>query len=339
MRVPLRIASSLLLFVAPLCAQSPRREPAALKDLVPAGDSLASQGLQFDASFAQRGIEYLRSGDAAILRELANSAAAAHLLNHARNFDYDVPKESTDALVADLLVPAEKHRDRIGGCEKIIQYFYGPMLRDPRWILDTLRYLPEEFRFRGALFLTYGYDIGVAFGSNASLNCTHRRFEEHPSELLYYAIHELHHVGFMAYQPPPKLADLKTCADVLALVRYSTQLEGMAVLAAYQRRSDERALAVDPDYVALADEQRMQRDEASYFEDVRYLERRGTEPADSAAWAVIERMSGGERLWYRVGARMAMTIEHSLGRAALVDTIRKGPASFAETYWKFKTGN
>ena len=71
----------------------------------------------------------------------------------------------------------------------------------------------------------------------------------------------------MSYHPPPKLADVKSCADLLQLVEYSTQMEGMAVLAAYQRRRDERALAEDPDYVALEDPERIKADLASYFKD------------------------------------------------------------------------
>ena len=125
---------------------------------------------------------------------------------------------------------------------------------------------------------------------------------------------------------------MKTCGDLLRLVEYSTQLEGMAVLAAYQRRREEHALSDDVDYVALQDEKRMQLDEARYFEDLHYLQRRSIEAADTDAWAVIDRMSSGERLWYRVGARMAQQIEHASGRAALVALIKKGSAAFIEAY-------
>jgi hypothetical protein len=263
--------------------------------------------------------------------------AAAHLLSHARNFDYDVPKDSTAALVAGLLAPPVRHRDRMDACAQAVGYFYGPMLRNPQWLNDVLRYLPDDFRFHGSLFLQFGYDIGVAFAPAASLNCASRHFEEHPAEITYYAIHELHHVGFMTYQPPPRLADLKTCADVLRLVKYSTQLEGMAVWVAYARRRQEGALAEDNDYLALADEACMQRDEASYFEEFHYLERRGAEPADAAAWAVCDQMSDARRLWYHVGARMAQRIERDLGRPVLVELVRKGPDSFLETYLRRKS--
>lgn len=98
------------------------------------------------------------------------------------------------------------------------------MLDDLGWVADALAYLPADFRFRGTLFLTFGYDIGVAFHSNASLNFAHPHFDKHPRELLYYAIHALHHVGFYRYQPAAKLSALKTYADLLGLVEYATCL-------------------------------------------------------------------------------------------------------------------
>lgn len=218
-----------------------------LSNLVAKSDPLAQQNLSFDASFAQEAIDYIHSPSPKLLDSMVESLAITHILNHARNFDYDVPKDSRTALVNNLLGPQDKQAVRLATCQRALAYFSGPMLADPHWVSDSLRYLPADFRYNGALFLTFGYDIGVAFGANASLNCTHPRFDLRPRELLYYAIHELHHVGFMAYQPPPKLDDIKTCAELLKLVEYSTQLEGMAVLAAYQRRSEEHALADDPD--------------------------------------------------------------------------------------------
>ena len=76
----------------------------------------------------------------------------------------------------------------------------------------------------------------------------------------------------------------------------------------------------------------MQADLAIYLKDYQYLKGRRTQLADVDARAVIERMSSGERLWYRVGAYMAQRIEASKGRAALVELVRQGPAQFITTY-------
>jgi hypothetical protein len=47
---------------------------------------------------------------------------------------------------------------------------------------------------------------------------------------------------------------------------------------------------------------------------------------------VIERMSGGERLWYRVGARMAGRIEQVEGRPALIALITGRAARLVDEY-------
>ncbi len=339
------LIGSLIIAVAS-SAQTPKppAKPAklssvSLASLLPAGSPLAHQDLTFDSSFATLVLQYEAKPDPALLEHIAASPAVAHILRHAENFDYDVPKDSPQKLVTYLLKPASNQAERIETCKQSLAYFTGPMLADPTWVGDALRYLPANFRFHGTLFLTFGYDIGVAIGPTASLNCTHPHFQNHPRELLYYAIHELHHTGFMQYQPPPRLSDLKTCADLLRLVEYSTQLEGMAVWAAYDRRQQEHALEDDPDYVALIDEARIRKDEVLYFKDYQYLRKRGDEPADAAAWAAIDGMSSGERLWYRVGARMAQRVEEKFGRSALVALIERGPAEFLRTYLSIEQNN
>jgi len=307
------------------------RQPEALRELVSPTDALAVQDLLFDARGAQLSLQYLRSKDAAVLEQLEQSAAATHLLNHAVNFDYDVPKDSPRALVLRLLASPSKSLDPIEVCRQNLAFFTGSLLDDPHWINDTLRYLPDGFRLHGTLFLTYGYDLGVAFGHSASLNCTHPHFDGHARELLYYAIHELHHVGFYSIKAPRKFSDVRSCRDLLWIAEYHAQLEGMAVLAAWQRRREENTLDDDSDYVALQNEAQMQRDEALYFEKLRYLRDRGNQPADKVAWSVVESMSA-QRLWYRVGARMAQRIEQLSGRQALIALIQRSPDQFIAAY-------
>jgi hypothetical protein len=291
-----------------------------------------SEETRLDWSFAQEAVEYLKSNDSLILDRIALSPAAAHLLQHVRNFNTDLPKQSAKALVTALLQLPTNHLDQALLCEHSEKFFSGPMLADKEWIFEVLKYAPEDFQFQGArLFLTYGYDIGVAYGGSASLNCAHPQLRGHPRELLYYAIHELHHVAFMKYQPPPTLSDIKTYADIEKLVEYATQLEGMAVLAAWDRREKEGALSDDDDYIALRNAARMRRVEASYFAYLRYLRRRRTQPADAAAWRIF-RIMLQQHLWYQMGALMSMRIEQASGRAALVALIKAGPQAFLDAY-------
>lgn len=332
------IAAAPAILLALAAADLPRAadRPVALRELVPSGDPLAQQDLTFDARFARTAVEYVRNGNPALLDVIAALPAAQHLVNHARQFDYDVPKDSPMSLVRHLLAPSPDLTAQAGEVERSLAFFTGPLLADPHWVNDVLHYLPSGFHFRGSLFLTFGYDIGVALAPNASLNGAHRHFDGKPRELLYYAIHELHHVGVNTYQPPPQIADIKSCADILRLVDYATELEGMAVYAARARRAAEHALQADPDYVALENPEQMCVLEQRYDEQVQYLKRRGDEPADQDAFAVVDRMSSGDRLWYRVGALMAARIEQKLGHAALVALIAKDHPALVETYRRTK---
>ena len=292
-----------------------------LRELVPLQDPLRGHDLTFDSRFARGIMQYLATPDDAAPERLARLPAVRHLLDHAERFDQPVLRSTGSDLVRHLLARSAGDREAIA---RSLEFFEGTLLEDPRWIGDVLRYLPPDFRFRGSLYLVAGYDIGVALAPHASLNAGHAHFRADPRELLYYAIHELHHVGFMTYSPPPRGADLKTCTDVLALVDYATALEGSAVLAAFEPRRRDNALDGDEDYAALRDEERMRELERRYASDRDYLRRRATAPVDRNALAVIDRMSGGDRLWYRVGARRAMRIEAAEGRPALVEWITRG---------------
>ncbi len=319
------------LFAAEFVPDRSPRQPIPLASLVRADDPLAQQNLNFDARFSDLAMTYVETRAAWNLAALADLPAAAHLLNHARQYDYSVPKESSRALVESLM-SGQDVASRAAAVGRSQAFFLGPMLDDPHWVNDVLRYLPDGFQFHGSLFLTYGYDIGVALAPHASLNAAHKHFDGHPRELLYYAIHELHHIGFNTYRPPGRIADLRTCADVLRLVEYSTELEGMAVWVARSRRETDHALTDDADYVALADASRMNELEVRYFQDYEYLKKRANEPADADALAVIDRMSGGDRLWYRVGALMASRVEQTSGRAALVRIIERGQPRLVDAY-------
>jgi hypothetical protein len=312
--------------------QAARAYPVALADLAGRASPLASQDLSFDARFAELALDEIAAPNAARLARLAELPATQHILRHARQFDYaDVAKESPEALVRSLLGPGDDTLARVARCRRNLEYVSSVMLRDVSWVADVLKYLPGNFRFHGStLFFTYGYDIGVALAPTASLNLTHSKFDASPRELVYYAIHELHHVGFMTYQPPRRLADLRTCADVLRFIDYATQMEGMAVYAAYERRRLEHALA-DGDYVALSDADAMARTERRYEEIKAGLKRRGDQPADADAMKAIGQMSG-ERLWYRVGAQMAARIDERSGRARLTALIKEGPDAFLVAY-------
>jgi hypothetical protein len=121
------------------------RDYIALADLVGPGDSLAAHDLHFDARAAQDALDFVGSHDPARLDSLADSPALAHLLRHARAFEYDVPRESPRALALHLMKPDETLPHRVAACRKSLAYFTGPLLDDPHWVLDALSCLPPGF--------------------------------------------------------------------------------------------------------------------------------------------------------------------------------------------------
>lgn len=145
------------------------------RELISSDDPLRIHDLSFDARFAHGVVDYLEAPDDATVERLAQMPAATHLLHHAEHFDQPVPKSSITALVRHLIARSEEHRAAI---KHGAAFFSGPLLDDPHWLGDVLRYLPADFRFDGSLFLIAGYDIGVALAPHASLNAAHQHFDD-----------------------------------------------------------------------------------------------------------------------------------------------------------------
>jgi hypothetical protein len=319
----MRTVLAVLIWSVALGAQAgvPPVQPAALQ-------------VKFDATLAEMGIAYLASGDEALVTAMARTPGAAHLLLHARAWDYKVPITSPGDLVRALLVPREAQLDRIPAARQALAFFKGPMHEDPTWVEDAARGLPKDLRLSVELFLTFGYDIGVANPGTASLNAAHPHFAAHPGELRYYAIHELHHAAFMTLHPPRPKAQWRMASDLLEQAEYALQLEGMAVWAAWERRRQDGALSWDEDYRALEDEALLRRLEAKYLEVHRALEAsaRAGEPADAARRALLLDLYGKERIFYRFGAWAARQIELRRGQGALVALVKAGPRAFLQAY-------
>lgn len=287
----------------------------------------------FDFGFVEMALSYLESEDPGILAELSRLEATGHLIHHARSFLYDIPCGSGLDLVSALLTPAHSNLKLIPEVRRTIGYMRGELAAGAGWVDDSLAYLPAGFRFGGNLFFTFGYDAGVAYPPNASLNLAFRAFHRNPREAVYYGIHELHHVGYFHYQAPPQLNGIATCSALLDLLEYLTHLEGMAVLAAWPRRKAERALDEwSGDYRAMEDPAGMERCVRWLLEARQHLAGRGSDGPCADDFRVIEALSGPERPAYRAGCVMARTIEEECGRRAIIDLIQAGPKAFFGQY-------
>lgn len=287
----------------------------------------------YDFSFAKLAVQYLESGDTLKLHKMASLEATQHLLNHAERFGYNVPRGSGYELVVHLLSPYQDKPGSLDSIKKNLQFAKDSIARRDFPGQVCLQYLPEDFAFSGKLFFTVGYDIGVVYANNASLNIAHPRFMENTQELLFYSIHELHHAGFVQLKDKqmPSL-DITTYGEMAQLIEYFTHLEGMGTYVPFEERMKRDALQQDPDYEALWNTEMMDAFEREFFTIYQHFKSKPEEILTPADWQKLAPLTDGLRLWYRVGAHMASEIDKKLGREKLINLLLVAPENFFEAY-------
>ena len=293
--------------------------------------------LVYDFSFAELAIKYLETGDSSYLRKIASLEATEHLLNHANQFNYNVPKESAYELSVYLLSDFPDDEKVIEVIRKNLQFAIDSIALTDLPQIICLQYLPEGFVFTGKLFFTVGYDLGVVYANNASLNIAHPRFITNIDEMKYYAIHELHHAGFVQLKDNlmPSL-DISTYGEMAELIEYFTHLEGMGTYAPLDSRIKSDALASDQDYIALMDIEKMERFEKEFFDIYFHFKNYPDKILNPEDWQRFTPLSDDKRLWYRVGAHMAKKIDESKGREKLVEILNEPTEIFIRTYLNLK---
>jgi len=292
-------------------------------------------GIKYDFTFVEFAIEFLKTGNTATLQKISELKATEHIYNHATNFNYDVPKGSTLELVTHLLTPIDEHKKKLPQVIRNIEYAKKHLANIGISEMVALQFLPEDFTFTGTMFFTFGYDIGVAFGENCSLNLAHSIFSGHNSidELKYWAIHELHHSGFITLKEGDMVSfDISIRKDVVRIIEYVTHLEGMGTYAPLNIRKQENAIDTFHDYIVLQDQMLLDSLIDEYFEVYYYFKNNPDELLVEEDWHKINVLSDIKRLWYVVGARMAETIDLRLGRDYLTSLISKPSENFIATY-------
>ena len=294
-------------------------------------------GVVYDFSFVYLALEYIETGDASILDEIAELDATTHVLNHANQFGYDVPTDSRIELVTNLLSPIGEHRENLDFYKRNLSFAREHIAGTDTAQRVALEYLPEDFSFSGSLFMTIGYDLGVAYGNNSSLNLAHPYYIQNMQELKFYAIHELHHAGFVMLKNGfmPSL-NISTYGEMANVIEYFTHVEGMGTFAPLEIRSEENSLDIDGDYIALQDSELMVELEREFFEIFFHFKNNPDELITDADWEKLYILADGKRLWYIVGAYMAKTMDIKLGREKLVSLIAKPSVEFINAYLSIK---
>jgi len=287
---------------------------------------------RIDTRFAYLALDFLDTGNRDLLREIAETGGARHIAAHARRVSLTGEAPDARQLVEQILTSASLADSDTDALRARLAAFEADKKAQRRCWREAAAYLPEGALADATLFLTVGYDIGVAVDGNASVNVAHPHFAGKPEELWFYSVHELHHAGFQKFNRLPQLSAIKTTGQLAELIRYLTAMEGQAVHAAWRWRAEAGALQSDSDYVALLDSTRMNVYEPEFFTAYQTLAATKSRLLKESDWAILEKMSTGDRLWYRVGARMAKRIEKELGWDILVGTVREGPESFFARY-------
>jgi len=288
----------------------------------------------YDFTFAEQALRYLESGDNGIIREISETDAARHIFAHSQAYRTDLKLSTPYALVEYLLKKAAEKKNTAEILKKNIAYAKAEIAGKNYPEKICLQYLPRDFEYKGSLYFTCGYDIGVTFGGNASLNLAHGNFENDQNELKYYSVHELHHAGFTAIKKEMPTLNITSYAGMARIIEYFTHLEGMGVYAPLEERRKDNALNNDRDYTALIDKKLMKEYETQYFAIYSKFKNLPDKELAADDWNCLSEMSDGKRLWYTVGAMMAEKIDRTSGREHLVSLIAQPSENFIKEYGK-----
>jgi len=228
-----------------------------------------------------------------------------------------------------------KGKEHIANIESCLEYINTHSIEFLEAFNEIPKYLPRSYNLKCKLYLGIGYDIGIAYQGNAMINVGNSIFHKNNRELPFFAMHELHHVGFFSFQPLNfSLASIKTTENLIDAIRYLTHLEGLATYAPFSLRKRYNEVSFF-DYQILMNPEKRKIFTYEYFRILSELEHKREKPLGEADFNILEVMSGqNKRLWYVTGCHMAEEIDKHFGREILIQTILDGPESFFKYYFK-----
>lgn len=265
-----------------------------------------------DVSFAKLALQYAQAPTPALKQKLLANPALKAIARH-RGF-IGAEGETTEAVLDSLDLP-KKDFLAVSGLIKAVEKDNGLC----RLWKESAKLLPPGFTYKGKIFFILGYDIGAASPPDVLINLANSKFIKAPSEIAPYIIHEIYHVGFFQFQPVPSLLNIDQQKNLLQLIEWSTQSEGMAVNAAYEYRREHHLLRQDEDYGIYSDEAERKKVLGEYSALYRMAE--NSKSPVPGFGAILTKMSSGQRLWYRFGAWLARSIEQKYGRTRLIESV------------------
>lgn len=285
--------------------------------------------VKIDTSFIVPLLHYLSKPSKDVLIEITSHDAAIKTHSHALRFRNTT--KSIGHFWKGILKQLSEDDTLIDSVKSNLTYIYNETDIFNELLTDLWKYFPDGTYLRSVLYTILGYDIGIVSEGYALINLGHHDFHRDPREILYMAMHELHHVVFTAYNPIFDLSQIHRTDQLFDVVKYCTHMEGLAVYSILEQRKAANALN-NRDYKLLLDDRATTKRVSEYFDILTDLEIRADSPLREEDWRILDRMSDRDRLWYVAGAHMAQMIEKNLGRETLIETMRLGPDDFFKTY-------
>ena len=287
-------------------------------------------GLNFDFSFVDLFIKNQNN------RKFVNHKSMDIIYSHYLNFNTNKPVLSK----ADLV-------------RKTINSFSGKSIHDlitardyvknnaGKWktiLVDELKSrIPISYVINSTIYFSISYDMGIAFNDDVVIDLSYSYYQQNPEEIVYSILHELSHVVLLTYHKPLNYSLLKTRNELLQLVRFNILLEGLGMIFPYELRIKDKNL-MNLDYQRLNETKHMEEREKRLSEIISELEKNSQKPITEKDWNLIDELSE-KRIWYLIGAKMAIAIENNLGREMLMKCIIEGEDFFFELFKKIKAQN
>ncbi|MBN2230911.1 MAG: hypothetical protein JW779_15095 [Candidatus Thorarchaeota archaeon] len=285
--------------------------------------------VRIDTSFIVPLLKYLSKPNDELLLEITKHDAAR--LTHAHAVRFGNTKKNIMQFWKEILQSQSKNENLTEYIKESLTYIYNNQDAFNEQFKDLWQYFPEGTSLRTNLYTILGYDIGIVSEGNALINLGHQDFHKNPDEILFIALHELHHVVYTAFNQIFDISQIHTTKELVDMIKYCTHMEGLAVYFTLEIRRSTNGLN-SRDYQLFLNESARTKRVSTFFDILTELEVRASRSLHDKDWEILDRMAGKDRLWYVTGAHMAELIEKNLGRKALIDTIRLGPDDFFKTY-------
>lgn len=282
--------------------------------------------VNLNLEFSELALQYLKTEDSNYIKKICSLKAADHIYFHAYNCNPEMNFKDKESFVKSIL-SKNSLKNNIINYENILTQLKNQNNLTKEAENETLKYLPEGTIFSVNMYITLGY---FPVGMNGNFNIDLSFNFDNIREILYLAIHELHHVGFLQYHKVPlSINNLKSKGDLANLLSAHFQLEALATYAPYNIRLSENSLN-DPDYCKINDIKLMNEYKRQLFASYDNLKKGSDLKLEENDFAILNDFWNGKRIAYRFGLYSCIKISEKYGQAFLVNTIKEGSDKFMD---------